>query len=241
MWKKKLYIRNNPDPFLMNRTKLDLFADCRRCFYFDLIAGIKRPHGPPQVINNAINQVLKNEFNAYRLEEKPHPIMMNIKQNLLPAKHKDLEVWRNNFKGVQFLHKKTNLKLSGSITDLWVDKDTDEFVLVEYKSTAKKDTIKHDQIWPGYWKQLSFYKYLFEKNEISINENGYIIILNASKKSERLNEKLTFETKIFTQKLDINWIEEQIYSAYKILQLDIPPPLSNNCKYCNYVNLAKIF
>ena len=87
---------------------------------------------PPFALNNAVDSLLKNEFDHYREIQKPHPIFEENGIDAVPFKHIKINDWRNNFKGVQFLHKKTNLKLSGSITDLWVDKDTDEFVLVEY-------------------------------------------------------------------------------------------------------------
>ena len=54
MFKRRIYIENNLDPFPISRTKIDLFFECRRCFYLDLKFGIKRPHGTPLVINNRI-------------------------------------------------------------------------------------------------------------------------------------------------------------------------------------------
>ena len=54
MFKRRLYIKNNLDPFPISRTKIDLFFECKRCFYLDLKFGIKRPHGTPLVINNRI-------------------------------------------------------------------------------------------------------------------------------------------------------------------------------------------
>jgi len=37
----------------------------------------------------------------------------------VPAKNDKLDEWRENFKGVQFLHEPTNLIITGAIDDLW--------------------------------------------------------------------------------------------------------------------------
>ena len=67
MWKKKVYIKNNLTPFSINRTKIDLFFDCSRCFYLDQKHGIKKPHGTPLVINNFVvnNYFIMDAFTVF--------------------------------------------------------------------------------------------------------------------------------------------------------------------------------
>ena len=38
-----------------------------------------------------------------------------------------------------------------------------------------------------------------------------------------------------------NNIEETIDKIHTIIQHDMPPPSSNNCKYCKYVNIVNLF
>ena len=54
MFKKKIYIEGSRIPFKLSRTKIDLYFECKRCFYLDQKFGIRRPHGAPLVINNKI-------------------------------------------------------------------------------------------------------------------------------------------------------------------------------------------
>ena len=239
MWKKKLYIRNNKDPFPINRTKLDLYRDCRRCFYLDVVKGIRRPHGPPQVINTTIVQLIKNEYDYHRENQTQPDVLKNL--HLIPIKHKNLEMWRNPFVGVKFVHKKSNFKISGSINDLWFNNKERKFVVVDYKSTSKKDELSEENIWPGYWKHLSYYKYLLEKNGIEVSNLGYLLFVNAQKNNKKFNNKLNFETTVFKKRLDLNWVDDIIDEIYKILQHDMAPPLSNNCRYCRYVNIVNVF
>ena len=79
MWKKKLYIKNNLTPFSINRSKIDLFFDCNRCFYLDQKHGIKRPHGAPLVINNFVVSHFKNTLNKYRSIEKVIPEIVHTR------------------------------------------------------------------------------------------------------------------------------------------------------------------
>ena len=72
MFKKKLYSNNSARPFKLSRTKIDLFFECRRCFFLDQKFGIKRPHGTPLVLSNRIVDDFKKELNICRIEQKPH-------------------------------------------------------------------------------------------------------------------------------------------------------------------------
>ena len=66
MFKKKLYSSNSSRPFRLSRTKIDLFFECKRCFFLDQKFGIKRPHGTPLVLSNRIVEDLKKELNICR-------------------------------------------------------------------------------------------------------------------------------------------------------------------------------
>ena len=182
MWKKKLYIRNNLEPYPISRTKIELFNNCRKCFYNDITYGVRRPHGPPLVLNNALHQIMTQEFDDYRKKKIVHPIMPNEEYEMLPSSHSNLISWRNPFSGIRYLHKKTNFQLIGAVDDLWFDNKSKKYFVVTYKSTSKKNSIKLNDINESHWKQLSFYNYLLKKNNLNISEIGFIIYLNAEKR-----------------------------------------------------------
>ena len=69
MWKKKIYIKNNLAPFELNRTKIDLYFDCKKCFFLNTTKGIRRPHGPPSVLNNTVIKLVEDHFNLLRLKK----------------------------------------------------------------------------------------------------------------------------------------------------------------------------
>src|SRR3990167_9846834 len=105
------------EPYKLSRSKIELFMQCPRCFWLDERLKIKRPSGPPFQINKAIDELLKKEFDAYRAQGKPHPIMSDNQIKAVPMQHVDLDKWRQNFIGVFTLHKPTNLHIFGAIDD----------------------------------------------------------------------------------------------------------------------------
>ena len=62
---------------------------------------------------------LKQEFDIHRENGDPHPLIEKYGIDARPVPHEDLDKWRHNFTGVQYLHEPTNLLIYGAIDDLW--------------------------------------------------------------------------------------------------------------------------
>ena len=106
--KTSIYDKKSNAPFKISRSKFFNFMSCKRCFYLDRVKGLKEPSMPGWALNVAVDELLKKEFDQYRKEQKPHPIMIKHKLNFVPYKHKDLDVWRNSLKGgISYLDEKT--------------------------------------------------------------------------------------------------------------------------------------
>ena len=63
----KKYSRNpyNPlsdKPYKLSRSRIDNYLNCPRCFYMHERKGIKAPSGPTFSLNNAVDNLYKNEF-----------------------------------------------------------------------------------------------------------------------------------------------------------------------------------
>ena len=90
----KLFNPDSEESFVLSRSRIDNFLDCRRCFYLTNRVGIARPPSFPFNLNNAVDELLKNEFDIYREKGEPHPIMVENNLKALPYEHPDLEEWR---------------------------------------------------------------------------------------------------------------------------------------------------
>ena len=241
MWKKKLYIKNNHTPFSINRSKIDLFFDCNRCFYLDQKHGIKRPHGTPLVINNFIVSHFKNTLNKYRNLKKVIPETTTINKNLVPSNNELLDSWTHPFKGISYIDKKTNLKIRANLDDIWFCTETGNNYPVIIKSTSRKKNICSENIWPGYWKQLSLYSFLLNKNSVKVDSTGILVYLNASEDLPNSSQIIDFRLLIFDRELDQTWIEPTFDRIYQTLNNEEVPESSNGCKYCKYqINIQNI-
>lgn len=90
--KSNLYDPNSKESFRISRTKIELFLDCPRCFYLDRRLGVSRPPGFPFSLNNAVDALLKQEFDIHRAQGTKHPLILLcfFLLNTLPKAIKDL-------------------------------------------------------------------------------------------------------------------------------------------------------
>ena len=241
MFKKKLYSNNSSRPFKLSRTKIDLFFECRRCFFLDQKLGIKRPHGTPLVLSNRIVDDFKKELNICRVEKNIHSKVKELNKNLIPLSHNKLEEWKNSFKGASFLDDSTNLLVFGIIDDIWWDRSTSKNHSVIIKSNSKKNQMGYENIWPGYWRQLSLYSYLLSKNLLPMSSTGILVFINTPTSMDQIENRKNVNISIFEKILDFGWIQPTIKEISKTLNKEIPPKSSKKCKYCNYYyNIKKL-
>ena len=115
--KSSIYDKKSNTPFKISRSKFFNFLSCKRCFYLDRVKGLKEPSMPGWALNIAVDELLKKEFDLFRKEQKPHPIMVKHNLNFVPFHHKDLDTWRNSLKGgISYLDEKTNLIIHGAVS-----------------------------------------------------------------------------------------------------------------------------
>ena len=233
---RNLYKPNQEKPFKLSRSKVDNFISCKRCFYIDRRLGVGHPPGFPFNINSAVDELLKKEFDQYRQVGKPHPYMDNVDRNLIPYSHEKLDEWRENFKGVQYHHKETNLIFTGAVDDLWLDTDTNEVVVVDYKATSKNSEVTIDAHWQqGYRRQMDFYQWLLRKNGLEVSKVGYFVYCNGDRQRQEFDSKVHFKISVLEYKGNESWIEDIIFQIKKLLDQDNVPGYSKDCDYCTYI------
>lgn len=231
-----LYDPKSSEAFKLSRSKIDLFIQCARCFYFDRKLGVGRPPGFPFSLNSAVDHLLKLEFDIHRAKGTKHPLIKKYGVDAVPVPHKDLDKWRANFTGIQYLHKPTNLLITGAIDDLWQNSKK-EYIIVDYKATSKNEEINElDKEWQdGYKRQMEIYQWLFRKNGYKVSDTGYFVYCNGKKDRKAFDGKLDFDVTLIAYKGDDSWVEKTIIEAHKCLNGNKIPNANPNCDYCNYI------
>ena len=121
----------------ISRSKWDSFIKCPLCFYLLEKNQIKPPSTPGHPINSRVDSLLKEEFDELRAKGEPHPIFKEYNLNFVPYNGLDpetLKKYRFKRSGVRAKSKKTGIEIFGALDDLWLDKDTDEIVVLDYKA-----------------------------------------------------------------------------------------------------------
>ncbi len=234
--KRNLYEPGAEKPFKVSRSKIENFANCKRCFYMDRRLGVGQPPSLPFTLNSAVDRLLKSEFDGYRSKGEKHPIMVEQSVDAVPVSHPELDDWRNNFKGVQFHNEDLNMIFFGAIDDLW-QTSSGEYVVVDYKSTAKKDDITVlDQPWHETFKrQMDIYQWLLRKNGYKVSDTGYILYCNGNAYVERFDSRIDFRMTLLPYEGDTSWVDDITVSLYECLNSDELPESEPFCDYCKYV------
>jgi len=222
----------------ISRSKIEIYLDCPRCFYFDVLLRKGRPPGFPFTLNNAVDKLLKKEFDTFRTTNERHPLQENLSPRFKPAIHPNLEQWRNPFSGgIAFLHPQQQITYYGAIDDLWIS-DDGEYAVVDYKATAKDNPVTELPEWAiSYQRQLSFYSYLLKQNQLPVYPRGFLLYATALTNRTDFNQELKFVSNIIEIDIDESWIEPVLHSLHELVESPIPPPSSNGCIYCQFVEM----
>jgi len=235
-WERTAYQVGQTTPYMVSRSKIEFYLQCPRCFWLDQRLKIKRPSTPPFLINSAVDELFKNEFDTYRAKGAQHPLQKKFKVDAKPFAHKDLDNWRNTFKGVRALHEPTNLLVFGAVDDVWVT-PKDELIVVDYKATAKKAEVKelgpiggwHD----AYRRQMEVYQWLLRRNDFNVSDTGYFVYANGIADKPAFDNKVEFRTNVFPYEGDARWVDKELENIKACLEGELPKN-SEDCEYCNY-------
>jgi RecB family exonuclease len=232
---RNLFDPESTKPYKISRSGLELFHDCPRCFYFDKRLGLSRPPGFPFNLNSAVDALLKREFDAFRRQRKPHPLMEKAGIDAIPFAHPDLEKWRTNFTGVQALHKPTNMLVTGAVDDLW-ENARGELIVVDYKSTAKAAEITElNEEWhSGYKRQIEIYQWLLRQNGFKVSPTAYWVYANGDAAADQFDQTLRFRMTVISYDGSDDWVEPHIMAARDCLMNETPPAPATKCPHCSF-------
>lgn len=236
---RNIFDPKSKEPFKLSRSKIELFLQCPRCFYIDRRLGISRVSGPPFTLNSATDTLLKKEFDWHRGNGTQHSLMKEFGIDAVPYQHENIDVWRENFKGVQHLHEPTNFLITGAVDDIWQTSDG-KLHVVDYKSTSTLKEITLDDQWKqAYKRQMEIYQWLLRRNGFEISDVGYFLFVNADTSRDHFNGELKFKLQIIEYSGNDDWVEEAVGYAHDCLMDDQMPDSQEECEWCVYANAIK--
>jgi len=231
----KLYTPGQETLFPLSRSKVELFQQCRRCFYLDRRLGISRPPGFPFSLNSAVDALLKKEFDVHRENSTPHPLMTAAGIDAVPFRHPEIEIWRSNFKGIRIPHAASGFELFGAVDDIWQERETGRLLVVDYKATAKDTEVSLDAEWQdGYKRQVEFYQWLLRQRGFEVFPTAWFVYVNGCKDRPGFDAKLEFRISLLLHEGNTDWIEATVLEARSLLDEERAPKRDPECPYCLY-------
>ncbi|MDE2021734.1 MAG: PD-(D/E)XK nuclease family protein [Patescibacteria group bacterium] len=234
------FMPSSKEPFKVSRSKLDLFTECPRCAYLDLRLGVKRPSMPAFTLNNAVDELLKREFDIHRAQGSTHPLMERYGLDAVPLADDRMAEWRDALKrGISYHHESTNITLRGGIDDVWVN-PAGEFIIVDYKATSKRKGPKTEEdLYDSYKRQMEIYQWLFRKNDFSVSPTGYFVYVNGKSDAKAFDGKLEFDIDLIPYTGSDAWVEPALFDLRDVLMSEDIPPIGTSfgggpCEYCTY-------
>lgn len=241
--RRDLYRADLPE-FRLSRSRIEDFIRCPRCFYLDRKLGVAQPPSFPMNLNNAVDKLLKKEFDIHRARKEPHPLMKAYGLDAVPFAHPQLEEWREaRTAGITCALEGTNFLITGGVDDIWVNPEG-ELIIVDYKATSKASEVSIDAEWQqSYKRQMAIYQWLFRKNGFRVAKTGYFVYANGDQDRVAFDGKLEFSLKLIPFNPEdggygSEWVEEKIRDAYWCLNsTDLPRP-GSECEFCEYRKAA---
>ncbi|MBU2639167.1 MAG: PD-(D/E)XK nuclease family protein [Nanoarchaeota archaeon] len=215
--------------YKVSPSSLNLMLECPRCFWLQLVKKERRPPTPFPSLPSGMDKVLKEHFDRFMEKNKLPPELNELKGYKLFNDKELLKVWRSNFKGLQYLDKKSNILLRGAIDNILTRGK--KLIVLDYKTRGyplKEDTHEH------YINQMNLYNFLLRKNNYQTEDYTYLLFYYPN--SVTKTGEVIFDTKLIKIKTDPKRGENVFKKAIKILQVENPPKANKECKFCKYKN-----
>jgi len=233
---RNIFSVTDTKPYKLSRSKIENFIRCQRCFYLDRKCGTGQPPMFPYTLNNAVDSLLKEEFDQYRIENKAHPYLIEHSIDAIPYSHSDLNDWRMNQRGIKYHHTATNFIVTGAVDDVWINSHG-ELIIVDYKATStQKDVTLDDR--DSYKRQMEIYQWLFRKNGFTVSDTGYFVYCNGDAARGQFTGTLKFKVSLLPYVGNDTWIENTLLDIKVCLMNDTLPASSSSCDYCAYLDAA---
>ena len=208
----------------LSPSSINLFKDCPRCFW-NHFNNKPRPAGIFPSLPSGMDKILKIHFDFFMEKQQLPPELKQLKDYKLFDNKELLELWRNNFKGIQYTH--NNVLIRGAVDNILV-KGT-KLVVLDYKTRGfplKEDTHEH------YIDQLNIYNFLLRKNNYQTEDYAYLLFYHPNKVLE--NGDFTFHAELIKIPINTDEAEILINEAIECLSKD-QPESDIDCEFCKYI------
>ena len=213
--------------YKISPSSINLMLECPRCFWLQIVKGIKRPETIFPSLPSGMDKILKEHFDRFmNKNELPLEIREECKGYNLFNDKSLLDLFRNNRKGLEYKDPETGILLHGAIDNLLV-KDG-KLVVLDYKTRGfplKEDTHEH------YQTQMDLYNFLLRKNGYKTEDYTYLLFYYPKEVLE--TGEVIFDTKLIKIKTSAENGEKIFKKAIDVINGEEP---KDKCKWCENIS-----
>ncbi|OHA76568.1 MAG: hypothetical protein A3H01_02450 [Candidatus Wildermuthbacteria bacterium RIFCSPLOWO2_12_FULL_40_9] len=222
-------VKTSLQAIALSPNSLNLFLECRRCFWLEKKWKIRRPPPYPYALNMAVDILLKQEFDNHRAKNEIHPLIL---ANNIPARLFSnqglLNRWRSNLAGIRYYDAKLDATLFGAVDDV-LEFSGGVLAPLDYKSTGSNVPTVYDR----FQLQMDIYTFLLEKNGFKTNKKGYLAFYIVNKK-DGFGDRLPFKKELHEINTNPEDVPKLFKEAVAVLRKDSPSPHNQDCKFCQW-------
>lgn len=216
-------------PYKFSPSSLSLLNECPRCFWLHFNKNIRRPDSIFPSLPSGMDRILKIHFDSFRDkgELPPELAKLNGKYKLFDNAEL-LTIWRNNFKGVEWVDGEGNL-FRGAVDNIL--QKGKKLIVLDYKTRGfplKDDTAAH------YQDQMNIYNFLLRKTKHNTENYAYLLFYHPNKVDS--DGAVVFNTDLVKMNVSVKNAEKLFKKALEVLSKEIPES-GEECGFCGWVKI----
>ena len=174
-------------------------------------------------------------------------------EHLVPFEHKHFELWTQSLHfgatdRMNTVHEPTHLLVGGGLDDVWLNKNTNQLHIVDYKSTSQKSDGKEitlEDPWKAaYKRQMDLYVWVMRQKGFDVSDEGYFLYCDGDRFSEydflgTQNAVMKFKMSLLPYTVDTSWIKPTLFEVKACLDGPGCPDHDPYCEYGHFLNASE--
>ena len=217
--------------YRLSSSKLKVYEDCERCFWFEAVKKVKRPSYPTASVTNTIDLTAKSIADDYRAGAQIYPQFAALGARFYDGP--ELKKWRGT-RGLKWVDGENN-ELSGGIDDLLIVNDAFSVMDNKSRGSLPKEKKAREEKLGYYRRQLEIYHFLFDRLGYKVNDCGVVAVWHSAEKHvlhDGSPSMLLKPKDVVPIAIDISKVQPFFEGAVKVLKRKTVPKPSKDCTWC---------
>jgi CRISPR/Cas system-associated exonuclease Cas4 (RecB family) len=216
--------------YKLSPSRINLFFECKRCFWLRVNEGVKRPSGPFPSLPGGMDTEIKKHFDRFRERDEVPPELEEADIEAEPLDDQEfLEKARSWQTEPKWHDPQTGAVLRGGVDDL-LESRNGNIIVMDYKTRGYPP--KEENGAPEYYeRQVNLYNLILRENGHRTEDFGLILYYYPDRILD--SGDVVFHRELREIPVDINRARETVREAVDVLEGPMPEH-SDDCDFCEW-------